>query len=96
MTNALDRAATLDRARRLHRRLANALWAVDSAESLLRKAQPGTGYRSSEALGDKPWDVAEAKAAVDRAHINLSDVLFLIGLGALDAEAEPRRNFPVD
>lgn len=34
-------------------------WALDSAMSLWRKAQPGTGYRDSPALGDVPWNAGE-------------------------------------
>lgn len=39
------------------RRLADALWALDSARSLYRKATSGA-YRSSEKTGDAPWNAS--------------------------------------
>lgn len=39
------------------RRLSDALWELDSASSLRRKAEQG-GYRSSETTGDSRWNVA--------------------------------------
>lgn len=83
MSNHTDRAERLDRARALSRRLSDAIWQVDSAESLLRKAQPSTGYRSSEKLSDAAWNVAEHEERVELAHTNLADVLMLLELGAL-------------
>lgn len=67
--------AAEDIAREIHRELGDARWALDSARSELRKAQPSTGYRSTAKLGDKPWDVAQAQAKVDKAQVALLRVL---------------------
>jgi hypothetical protein len=83
MTNAADKLERLEEARALARRINDAIWRVDSAESLLRKAQPSTGYRSNETLGDQPWNIAYHQREVDKAHLHLHDILMLLELGCL-------------
>ena len=56
--------AALDAAHAIERPLADARWALESALSAQRKAQPSTGYRSTAKLGDAPWDTAKADADV--------------------------------
>jgi hypothetical protein len=70
-----DKIETLDRARALSRVLADAIWKVDSAESLLRKAQPSTGYRSNPDIGDKPWNLAHYERQVELAHARLAKII---------------------
>lgn len=57
---ALTLAADLaDEIRREAQRMCALSWALDSALSLRRKAEPSTGYRSTEGLGDAPWNPAD-------------------------------------
>jgi hypothetical protein len=70
-----DIQAALDAARAIERPLADARWALESALSAQRKAQPSTGYRSSDKLGDAPWNTAEADHRVEIALIALEKAL---------------------
>lgn len=60
------------------RRVNDALWALDSARSLLRKAK--AGYRSNPALGDAPWNVAEYERRVAAATFAALRLLRELGL----------------
>lgn len=54
-------------------------WALDSAMSLRRKADPATGYRASEALGDAgSW---ASRDHYDR-QVNLAAVAGMLALGS--------------
>jgi hypothetical protein len=67
--------AALDAARAIERPLADARWALESALSAQRKAQPSTGYRSTAKLGDAPWDTSKADADVVTAYEALQKAL---------------------
>lgn len=60
-----------DVARQIRRKIDDVLWALDTARSKLRKAQPTTGYRSNPAIGDKPWNVEECEKDVWAAEVAL-------------------------
>ena len=67
-----------DRLRAIHRRLGDALWDLDSARSLLRKAESGV-YRSSPLTGDTTWDIEAHKLRVRACYEKALEVLKEIG-----------------
>lgn len=55
------------------RRIADALWALDSARSMLRKAQ--VGYRNAAATGDGVWDVDTYQRRLEHATITANNLI---------------------
>ncbi len=78
-------ATSEEKLRGIAKRVSDALWALDSARSELRKAQPATatGYRSAPGLGDKAWYLAMAENKVRKAEILVGDLALLAELGSL-------------
>lgn len=65
---------------RAHVRLvSDALWELDSARSLRRKAESG-GSRSSERTGDQKWDSAQYQQREARAVLAAARLLRTLGL----------------
>lgn len=77
----------LDIARPNARRLADAIWALDSARSMLAKAR--TGYRSSPGLGDGAWDLDTYARRVEVATIGLANLIRSMRLAPVPQEVTP-------
>ncbi len=90
--NVINRAtlsaeALLDIARPNARRLADAIWALDSARSMLAKAR--AGYRSSPGLGDGAWDLDTYARRVEVATVGLANLIRTMNLQPIAADIPP-------
>ena len=68
-------------------RIREALWALDSARSMLRKAQ--AGYRNSEATGDGVWDIDTYGRRVEAATIGAANLINELRLSPITVEVTP-------
>ena len=76
--NSLSADLVLEILRGNQRRISDAVWAIDSARSMLNKAR--AGYRNSEATGDGVWDIDTYQRRLEAAILaanNLIDELKL-------------------
>lgn len=69
-----------DAMRRLAREISDLSWELDSARSMLRKAESGA-YRSSERTGDNLWEPGPYRIAVATAVLNAARALRKYGVG---------------
>lgn len=69
-----------DAIRALHREIGDLSWELDSARSMLRKAESGA-YRSSERTGDKAWEPGPFRIQVATAVLNAARALRKYGVG---------------
>lgn len=77
----------LDLARPNVRRLADAIWALDSARSMLAKAK--AGYRASPTLGDGSWDLDTYGRRVEVATIGLANLCREMRLAPIPQDVTP-------
>ena len=68
-------------------KIREALWALDSARSMLRKAQ--AGYRNSEAIGDGVWDLDTYGRRVEAATVGAASLINELRLSLATVEVTP-------
>ena len=69
------------------RRIDDALWALESARSMLRKAQ--AGYRNAAATGDGVWDLDTYGRRVEAATIGAASLINELRLSPATVEVTP-------
>lgn len=69
------------------KRLSDTLWSLDSARSMLRKAQ--AGYRNATETGDGVWDLETYQRRVENATISAGRLIAEMRLAAIPVDVAP-------
>lgn len=85
--STLSADVLLDIARPNARQLNDAIWALDSARSMLNKAR--AGYRASPGIGDGAWDLDTYARRVEAATLALHTVVQTMKLHSLPQDIPP-------